>query len=654
MDKLLMETPDITKKNIEKIGELFPNVITEALDKNGKLKKAVDFEKLKQELSDDITEENEKYDFTWVGKREAKLEAARPIRKTLRPDKESSVNWDDTENIYIEGDNLDALKLLQESYLGKIKMIYIDPPYNTGSDFIYKDNFTQDKERYEEGIGYRDEDENRLFKNTDSNGKFHSDWCSMIYPRLKLARNLLSDDGVIFISIDDNEVRNLKNICDEIFGEGNFISVIPRVTKKSGKDHSDNIAKNHDFLLIYVNNIRATNFQGIGVDKDDYGNEDEYVEERGKYKLNQTLDYNSLWYNPAMDFPIIIDNLTFYAGGDVERYINRHKGVHSPKDWVWRWSLAKFKFGYENGFVVVKKGKDRPRIYTKTYLNASIERDNAGNYYVKTKNRETTISSLQYIQNEYSNDNAKKELNKIINANYFDFPKPVTLIKDLIKFLSDIDFIILDFFSGSSTTAHACMQLNAEDGGNRKFIMVQLPEPCNENSEAYKAGYKNICEIGKERIRRAGKKISEENPDKKLDIGFRVFKVDSTNMKDVYYTPRELNKGLLQISNIKENRSDEDLLYGCLLDWGVELSLPHKVEIMENKRVHIINEHEGFSPDLIACFEDDIPENVIKKIALKKPTRVVFKDSSFITDDNKINVEEIFKLITPDTKVKVI
>lgn len=647
-----METANKTLENLAKLKEMFPEVITETKDVNGEIVSAVDAKKLEQLLSTKVIEGDECYDFSWVGKKQAMVEANRPIRKTLRPCKEESVDWENTENLYIEGDNLDVLKLLQESYLNKIKMIYIDPPYNTGNDsFIYPDDYKTNKDQYDEEVGAIDESGYRMYNNTKDKGHFHSSWCSMIYSRLKLARNLLTDDGVIFISIDDNEVDNIRKMCDEILGSVNFIGVMPRITKKSGKDHSATIAKNNDYIVIYAKNKELSVFQGISTDTDSYNNEDEYVKERGKYKLNQTLDYDSLWYNPAMDFPIDIEGVTYYAGGNKNDHDARHNGNHNPKDWVWRWSLPKFKFGYENGFVVIKKGKDRPRIYTKTYLNASIEKDGLGNYFVKTKNRETTVSSLTFIENQYSNDNAKKELDKVMDANYFDFPKPCTLIKGLMNLLSDKNYKILDFFSGSATTAHAVMQLNAEDGGDRTFIMVQLPEKIQKDSKPYKDGLTNICEIGKERIRRAGKKIVEETGKKDLDIGFRVLKLDESNMKDVYFTPEEYKQTDLvdMVSNIKEDRTPEDLLYACMLEWGLELSLPHKVENIAGYNVHIVNDG-----DLIACFDNRISEEAIKQIAEMKPLRAVFRDSSFATDAARVNVGEIFKLKSPNTTIKVL
>lgn len=632
-----LETKNITDENIKKILELFPNVATEALSEDGKLKTAIDFEKLKQELSEVVIDGEESYDFTWVGKKEAIIEANRPIRKTLRPDRESSVDWKNTQNIYIEGDNLDALKLLQESYLGKIKMIYIDPPYNTGKDFVYRDNFTQDKESYYEELGLKDEDENRLFQNTESNGRFHSDWCSMIYSRLKLARNLLSDDGVIFISIDDNEVRNLKNICDEVFGEISFISVIPILSNPRGRQSSAFIAETHEYVLIYSKNSNECIINGFDL-TEEQKKEYNLSDKNGQYRLlglRLRGGRATAVESPTLHFPIYYSKEynDFYL---TRQHDNDYEIIPKFEDGTlgtWRWS--KDKISKNKDLLIVKPVKDRYDVFQKDYLSAD---------------KKMKAKSL-WDEKEINYDRSANELKELFNNKIFDYAKPLYLSDKILKLGTTSNDIILDFFSGCATTAHACMQLNAEDGGNRKFIMVQLPEKTDEKSEAFKAGYKNICEIGEERIRRAGKKIQEENPDKKIDIGFRVFKIDDTNMKDVYYTPSELKQGQLNYleTNIKDDRTDEDLLYGCLLDWGVELSLPHKVEIIDGKRVHIVDEDT-----LIACFEEDIPESVIRKIADMKPLRVVFRDSSFISDDNKINIEEIFKLITPDTRVKVI
>ena len=656
MDKLRMESPDLTAQNIDRIAALFPNCVTEMLDEEHSTpekkayKRAVNFELLKQMLSPDVVDGDEAYEFTWVGKKAAIVEANKPIRKTLRPCVAESKDWDTTENLYIEGDNLEVLKLLQESYLGKVKMIYIDPPYNTGNDFIYADNFMRSQEEENEQMGMYDEDENRLFKNTDTNGRFHSDWCSMIYSRLMLARNLLTDDGVIFISIDDNEVDDLMKIANDVFGKDNFLACFPRVTKKAGKT-TDAIAKNHDYILAYSKSASSTLFLPSHTDEG-FRFSDEYEAQRGKYKLNQTLDYDSLQYSASLDYPITVEGETFYPGQSYEKYLDRKNGKHARADWAWRWSKELFDFGYENGFIVIKKYDGYSRIYTKTYQNCKIAKAASG-FTIEYIQRTKAISTLEFVENEYSNDNSKKNLTSLFESSVFDYSKPTALLKTLVQYSSTADDIVMDFFSGSATTAHAVMQLNAEDGGHRKFIMVQLPEKCDEGSEAYKAGYKDICEIGKERIRRAGDKIKSESPTttQNLDIGFRVLKLDDTNMKDVYYAPDDYDQGMLAglESNIKDDRTDLDLLFGCLIDWGLPLSLPYKSEQIDGCTVHTYNDG-----DLIACFDANIPESVVKEIAKRKPLRAVFRDSGFASSPEKINVFEIFKLYAPDTGIKVL
>ena len=650
MDKLRMESPDLTAQNIDRIAALFPNCITEMLDEEHSkpekkvYKRAVNFELLKHMLSPDVVDGDEAYEFTWVGKKAAIVEANKPIRKTLRPCMAESKDWDTTENLYIEGDNLEVLKLLQESYLGKVKMIYIDPPYNTGNDFIYADDFMRSQEEENEQMGMYDEDENRLFKNTDTNGRFHSDWCSMIYSRLMLARNLLTDDGVIFISIDDNEVDDLMKIANDVFGKDNFLACFPRVTKKAGKT-TDAIAKNHDYILAYSKSASPTLFLPSHTDEG-FRFSDEYEAQRGKYKLNQTLDYDSLQYSASLDYPITVEGETFYPGQSYEKYLDRKNGKHARADWAWRWSKELFDFGYENGFIVIKKYDGYSRIYTKTYQNCKIAKAASG-FTIEYIQRTKAISTLEFVENEYSNDNSKKNLTSLFESSVFDYSKPTALLKTLVQYSSTADDIVMDFFSGSATTAHAVMQLNAEDGGHRKFIMVQLPEKCDETSEAYKAGYKNICEIGKERIRRAGDKIKSESPmtTQDLDIGFRVLKLDDTNMKDVYYAPDDYDQGMLAglESNIKDDRTDLDLLFGCLIDWGLPLSLPYKSEQLGGCTVHTYNDG-----DLIACFDANIPESVVKEIAKRKPLRAVFRDSGFASSPEKINVFEIFKLYMPE------
>lgn len=614
MDKMKFETPDMTAENIEKIAELFPNCMTEMRDENGKVKRGIDFEVLKQMLSSDVVDGDECYEFTWVGKKASIAEANRPIRKTLRPCPEESKDWDTTENLYIEGDNLEVLKLLQESYLGKVKMIYIDPPYNTGNDFIYADDFMRSQEEESEQMGMYDEDKNRLFKNTDSNGRFHSDWCSMMYPRLMLARNLLSDDGVIFISIDDNEQANLKKICDEVFGESSFVASMIWKSKSGGANDVSIIACDSEYVLVYGKNIEKLFFN---LDKNaEVTTSYNQTDENGKKYSLDRLDKQSLGYQPSLDFPI--------TGPDGRIYTVEHKNP-AVKVARWRWSKDTVKERYNE--LVFKY----PYVYTKNYEKDGIVPRNLmiEERFGRTRTGKTEVAAL------------------FDKVTYFNFPKPTKLIKFLIEIASNVDSVILDFFSGSATTAHAVMQLNAEDGGHRKFIMVQLPEPCDEQSEAYKAGYKNICEIGKERIRRAGEKIKAESglTAQNLDVGFRVLKLADSNMKDVYYAADDYKQADLldMVSNIKDDRTDLDLLFGCLIDWGVPLSMPYKSEQLDGCTVHVYNDG-----DLVACFDENIPESVVRKIAERKPLRTVFRDSGFADSPAKINMYEIFKIYMPE------
>ncbi len=640
MEKIKQTTADTVEQNIEKISKLFPNVITETKDDDGNIKKAIDFEKLKQELSKEIIKGEESYDFTWVGKSQAVIEANTPTTKTLRPCKAESVNWDKTENVYIEGDNLEVLKILQETYLNKIKMIYIDPPYNTGKDFIYNDSFEIDKEEYEQELNLRDDDGNKQFKeNNDSNPRFHSDWCSMIYSRLKIARNLLTDDGVIFISIDDNEVDNLKKICNEIFGEDNFKSQSIIINNRGGRDYGG-IAKQHDYILIYT---KSSNSElNLIEEKNKIF---QYQDAKGGFNLmelrNRNIKFNDK-NRPNLFYPFYVNPSSADENGLMEislepqkNYIKVLPAKSNGIQTVWRWG---------------KEEKARKN------LNIEIfgKENKNGGYMIVQKYRKTTkMQRSIWDEKEFVNEIGTERIKELFGKTYFDYPKSPYTLKRVIELGSSNNSIILDFFSGSATTADAVMQLNAneETTGKRKFIMVQLPEQYDEKSEAYKAGYKNICDIGKERIRRAGKKIVEETGKTDLDIGFRVFKVDESNMKDVYFTPAEYNQGTLdQIeSNIKEDRNSEDLLFSCMLNWGLELSLPHKIEKIENNEIHIVNENE-----LIACFDTNISENVVKKIAEKQPLRVIFRDNSFGKDSDRINVEEIFKLKSPNTKIKVL
>ena len=635
MEHMKFESPDMTAQNIDRIAALFPNCITEMLDEEHSTpekkvyKRAVNFELLKQMLSPDVVDGDEAYEFTWVGKKAAIVEANKPIRKTLRPCVAESKDWDTTENLYIEGDNLEVLKLLQESYLGKVKMIYIDPPYNTGNDFIYADDFMRSQEEENEQMGMYDEDENRLFRNTDTNGRFHSDWCSMIYSRLMLARNLLTDDGVIFISIDDSEQGNLKKICDEVFGTANFVDTVIWEKRYSPQNAVQWFSESHDFIAVYAKNKLLWHPQLL--ERSDemnarYTNRDN--DPRGPWKAGDS--YAQAGHGTKSQFYV----LTAPNG----------KKHHLPSGQCWRYTEdAMARLIKDNRVWFGEDGNNVPAI--KRFLSE-----------VKQGVSCQTIWKYDEVGH---NQEGKKELKALFpNAIPFDTPKPTRLLERIIKVASDSkECTILDFFSGSATTAHAVMQLNAEDGGHRKFIMVQLPEKCDESSEAYKAGYKNICEIGKERIRRAGDCIVstgggrlstgsvQPSSSAALDIGFRVLKLDDTNMKDVYYAPDDYDQGMLAglESNIKDDRTDLDLLFGCLIDWGLPLSLPYKSEEIDGCTVHTYNDG-----DLIACFDANIPESVVKEIAKRKPLRAVFRDSGFASSPEKINVFEIFKLYIPE------
>ena len=691
-DKLRMESKDMVDENIKKIGELFPNCITETKDAQGKLKRSIKWDVLKEALSGEYVEGGERYEFMWPGKKAAYAEAMRPIRKTLRPCKEESKNWDTTENLYIEGDNLEVLKLLQESYLGKVKMIYIDPPYNTGHDFVYRDNFQRSQQEENAQMGLFDEDESMLFENTESNGRFHSDWCSMIYSRLMLARNLLAEDGVVFISIDDNEVGNLRKICDEVFGIENFLSQIGVIVKTEGRQYG-NFAKTHEYVAVYAKNIDTVVLNEVSIPNGEF----RYFDDIGGFNTiglrNRAVRMFNSNNRPNLRYPFYVDckNRDAYGFSKVstvpqEGWTEVWPSVVDGLKSVWRW-----------GRETSEKNKDE--------LVASTGSDSEIRIFKKDRDLKTLPKTV-WFEKEYNSIVGTREVAELVGKGLFDFPKPLMLLKRICEIGTLRDSIVLDFFSGSATTAHAVMQLNAEDGGHRKFIMVQLPEKCDEKSEAFKAGYKNICEIGKERIRRAGEKIVAELKSKQAketapslfsttehterltpsqntqketlnasvcsvsaeggicdfsdknapiqnlpDIGFRVLKVADSNMKDVYYAAGDYTQDLLtqMESNIKEDRTDLDLLFGCLLDWGLPLSCPYTSEKIEGCTVHTYN-----NGDLIACFDANIPESVIRVLAKRKPLRAVFRDTSFASSPEKINVFEIFKLYAPDTSVKVI
>lgn len=616
MKKMKLETPDLTAQNIEKIGALFPNCVTETVDENGKPKKAINFDLLRQMLSSDVVEGDEAYEFTWVGKKAAIVEANKPIRKTLRPCPEESKDWDTTENLYIEGDNLEVLKLLQESYLGKVKMIYIDPPYNTGNDFIYADNFMRSQEAENEQMGMYDEGENRLFKNTDTNGRFHSDWCSMMYSRLMLARNILSDDGVIFISIDDNELDSLKNLANEVFGERNFIANIIWQKVFAPKNSAKYFSGSHEYILCYAK--QATTWSPNLLERSETAND--------RYK-NPDNDPRGPWAS---------DNLTarnYYGAGTYPIVCPGGRVIEGPPTGTyWRVSQETFlELVKDNRIYWGPDGNNTPRL--KRFLSEV---------------KQGIVPQTLWTYDEVGHtQEAKKELlasvNFVSSQDVFDTPKPTRLIKRMLQIATakDKNDIVMDFFSGSATTAHAVMKLNSEDGGNRKFIMVQLPEQVKSD------GFLTLCDIGKERIRRAGEKIKADSPltTSDLDVGFRVLKLADSNMKDVYYAADELDQQTLadMVSNIKEDRTALDLFFGCLLDWGLPLSMPYHSEEIDGCTVHTYNDG-----DLIACFDKNIPESVVKEIAKRKPLRAVFRDAGFADSPAKINVFEIFKLYMPE------
>lgn len=644
-----MQTPDNTDQNIERIAKLFPNVVTETKDDDGNTTKAIDFDLLKQQLSNILVEDDdERYRLDWPGKKASLLKANTPITKTLRPCREESVNFDTTENLYLEGDNFEVLKILQESYLNKIKMIYIDPPYNTGKDFVYTDKFKIDKDDYEAELGAVDEEGGKLFKNTDTNGRFHSDWLSMMYERLVVARDLLKDDGVIFVSIDDNEVHNLRKICDEIFGEENFITLFCWEKKKKPSFLNKNLGTKFEYIAVYSKDRELTDAFSV-----------ELTTKGKKYPFNNAGNGLSNLIFPAKSVKFNLADGIILPQDMSENKIKtklltelKIKNGYNENDFTlegeWRYSQSKLNSIVNNEEqIVISKIPFRPN-----HIKKGGE--------IKKMHNLLTIKHYSIPTNE----DADQELSKFFGISYFDYAKPTGIIKLLIKALlyNDKDSYILDFFSGSATTAHAVMQLNSEDGGNRKFIMVQLPEETDEKSEAYKAGYKTISDIGKERIRRAGKQIVDEMKNKeatifddksltKLDIGFRVYKTDTTNMKDVFYHPSKLDQQSIEdlISNIKEDRTPEDLLTQVILDLGLELNLPIKKKEILGNTLFIV-QHNA----LVACFDDDINFEIVDEIAKLEPFKVVFKDASFADDKDRINVENRFKRLSPETRITVI
>lgn len=633
MENLKMHTPDLADKNFKKLAALFPNAVTETKDENGNVVRAIDADVLRQEISATVVEgPQERYQFTWPDKKKSVVLANQPIAKTLRLDREKSVGKDgtpgsiDTENIYIEGDNLEALKLLQETYLGKVKMIYIDPPYNTGNDFIYEDDFSQNAEEYLGNSGQFDEEGNKLVQNTESNGRFHTDWLNMLYPRLRFAKDLLSDDGVIFISIDDNEQENLKKICNELFGSNNFITQIAWEKVHTRKNSAINFSSSHEYILCYAKIKRNYSGDTVGFKRnllprdntDAYSNPDN--DPKGPWKTDPITAHN--YY--AADYTITKPN------GIV---------IKRPQDRYWAYSEDSIKKMIKENAIIWGDGDSMPMV--KRYL-CDVQ---------------DGLVPITLFSREFAGDSsqAKKQIDSLFNEckGIFDYTKPVKLVSRLLQIGSTSGDIILDFFSGSATTAHAVMQLNAEDGGHRKFIMVQLPEQTDEKSEAYKAGYKTICEIGEERICRAGKKIKDESPltTTDLDIGFRVFKVDSSNMEDVYYRPADYNQGQMELfaDNIKPDRTPEDLLFQVMLDLGILLSSDIQETEIAGKKVFSVA--DGY---LIACFDKNVTEEAVKAIAQKQPVYAVFRDSSMASDSVATNFEQIFETYSPRTQRKVL
>lgn len=608
IDKVKLESSNIADENFEKLASLFPNVVTETII-DGQLQRAIDKDKLMQEINAYVLDGmEERYNFTWPDKRKSVVLANAPTRNTLRACKEESKDFDNTENLYIEGDNLEVLKLLRNTYMGQIKMIYIDPPYNTGKDFVYQDNFYIEKEDYLEMSGQFDKEGNRLFENTEANGRFHTDWLNMMYPRLKMARDLLTDDGAIFISIDDNEISNLRKICDEIFGEKNFVAEFIWNSKQGTVGTSENISKNHEYIICYAKNIINLNFAKIT----------KYCNER-KENLRQWGQADRRVDRPSMFYPIKIDGIEIFPikedGSEGRWRVGKETAIELLKN---NELLYEFKNNRYNIY----------RIYKEKYTFTP--------YSTLLSNIETTALGT-------------KTLKQLFNQYIFDYSKPTALIDFFLKLIDDKTSIILDFFSGSATTAHAVMQLNAEDGGNRKYIMVQLPAETPEKSEARKAGYNTICEIGKERIRRAGEKIKKDYPNANVDTGFRVFKLDSSNMEDVYYEAEKLSQQDIYktISYIKADRSEEDLLFQIILSCGIPLKCKIEIKKVNNRDVYFVD-----NTYLLVCFEKDIDDNTIEELAKMQPHFMVFNQN--VQDSTLANIKQIFKMLSNDTNVKVI
>jgi adenine-specific DNA-methyltransferase len=645
MDKLKMHSPDLSQENIAKIRELFPNCVTEARDEaTGKLRLAVDFDLLRQELSDHIVEgPQERYRLDWPGKREALALANAPIAKTLRPCREESVDFDTTQNLFIEGDNLEALKLLQENYLGKIKMIYIDPPYNTGKDFIYEDDFAENTEEFMKRSNQKDEEGNRLIANTEGNGRFHSDWLDMIYARLKISRNLLSDDGIIFASINDREVHNLRKVLGEIFGENNFIASL--IWDKNHSAQAGVFKVYHEYVLVYAKDINQIDVPSS--ENSDHFEAGAMKRESNRHPMTEFTFPAGVRFNAPDGFELSgswggVEKVELIGGKMIARDGRTTQEVTLRAAFTQKNQMQQYFYGDRKSLV-----DSRGQKIVEFYFTSSGK--------VKVVKKRGVVTPQTTLKDYGSQGAISTELSSLFGFSKapIDNPKPPAMIKDFTKWFCDKTDTILDFFAGSATTAHAVMQLNAEDGGSRKFIMVQLPEATDRNSEAFKAGYKTIAEIGKERIRRAGKKILEGecHPDWNRDVGFRVLKADTSNMKDVYYRPDEVEQGQLfdLVDNVKPDRTAEDLLFQVLVDWGVDLTLPIRRETVQGKTVFFVDDNA-----LVACFDTGITEELVKELAGHEPLRVVFRDNGFVSDAVKINVEQIFRQLSPTTEVKAI
>lgn len=633
MDKVKMTTPDGVTENIEKLAALFPAAVTEMRGEDGTLRKGIDFEKLKQLLSHDIVEGGERYEFSWVGKKAAMAEAARPTTETLRPVKADSRDWDTTENLYIEGDNLAALKILQESYLGKVKMIYIDPPYNTGKNYIYRNDFSLDRDDYYEQAGEISESGSKLVSNPRTYGRFHSAWLTMFYERILLARNLLRKDGVLVVAIDENEQASLETLLKEVFSESVYDVVSVPVVHNPRGVQGKNFSYIHEFaIFVFPNSIKAI------ADKEIPEDSVTWSQFRNWGTESERTDAKNCFY------PVVVKDDTIIGFGSVTPNEIHPCQTEKHNDEYWVYPID--KNGIERKWRYARQSVDEISNMLRAKKTSSGYEIEIGKTFGVQK---TIWIDKRYDANEYGT----KIVGELVPGGEFSFPKSLWTVYDAVVAATSTEkeCTILDFFSGSATTAHAVMQLNAEDSGHRKFIMVQLPEPCDEKSEAYKAGYKNICEIGKERIRRAGDKIKTEHPDADLDIGFRVFRVDSSNMRDVYYKPEEFTQTMLgeAVSNIKPDRTDLDLLYACLLDCGVPIHLPHTTTTVDGCTIHNVD-----NGALMACFDEHIPHSVIRAMAAETPLQVIFRDSAFAADADKINVTEIFKNLSPDTKVRVI